>query len=106
MLALASAASGATRPPIVRKPVPFAAHRRAQMAAYEQRHYGLDTWRLTDPKVVVEHYTASTTFSSAWWTFAGNAPNGGELPGTCAHFVVDSDGTIYQLVPLNTACRH
>src|SRR5262249_8840573 len=30
----------------------------------------------------------------------------GELPGTCAHFVVDRDGTIYQLVRLPLACRH
>jgi beta-N-acetylhexosaminidase len=29
-----------------------------------------------------------------------------ELPGTCAHFVVDRDGTIYQLVRLDTICRH
>ena len=29
------------------------------------------------------------------------------LPGTCAHFVVDTDGTMYQLVSLGTAmCRH
>ena len=30
----------------------------------------------------------------------------GELPGTCAHFIVDTDGTIYQLVPLAIMCRH
>jgi len=29
-----------------------------------------------------------------------------ELPGTCAHFVIDRDGTIYQLVSLTTICRH
>ena len=29
-----------------------------------------------------------------------------QLPGTCAHFVVDTDGTIYQLVPLGVRCRH
>ena len=28
------------------------------------------------------------------------------MPGTCAHFVVDRDGTIYQLVPLSVMCRH
>ena len=47
-----------------------------------------------DPKVIVEHYTATTSFSSAWNTFASNAPDPelGELPGTCAHFVVDTTG--------------
>jgi beta-N-acetylhexosaminidase len=58
--------------------------------------------------VIVEHYTASNSFSSAWNTFASNAPDAElhERPGTCAHFVIDRDGTIYQLVPLNTMCRH
>jgi beta-N-acetylhexosaminidase len=78
------------------------------MAAYERRHYRRDTWRLGDPKVIVEHYSASNSFASTWNTFASNAPDPelSELPGTCAHFVVDTDGTIYQLVPLTTACRH
>ena len=30
----------------------------------------------------------------------------GELPGVCAHFVIDTDGTIYQLVNLRVRCRH
>ena len=76
------------------------------MAAYSRRHYGASTWKLSDPKVIVEHYTAGLTFRGAWNTFAANAPHNGELPGTCAHFVIDRDGTIYQLVPLGTRCRH
>ncbi len=58
--------------------------------------------------MIVEHYTASTTFSSAWNTFASDTPDSElhQLPGTCAHFVIDTDGTIYQLVPLGTMCRH
>ena len=96
------------KPPIVQKPIPFDATRRAETAAYAKRHYGLDTWRLMHPHVIVEHYTASTTFASAWNTFASDTPDIElhELPGTCAHFVIDRDGTIYQLVPLTTICRH
>ncbi len=96
------------RPPIVSKPIPFGPARRAETAQYAKRHYGLDTWRLVRPRVIVEHYTASTTFSSAWNTFASDAPDAElhERPGTCAHFVIDRDGTIYQLVPLTTICRH
>jgi len=43
-----------------------------------------------------------------WNTFAVDAPDPElhELPGDCAHFVIDRDGTIYQLVPLNVMCRH
>jgi beta-N-acetylhexosaminidase len=93
---------------IVQKPIPFDAARRTETAGYAARHYGLRTWRLSRPHVIVEHYTASTTFSSAWNTFAADRPDVElhELPGTCAHFVIDRDGTIYQLVPLTTICRH
>ena len=61
-----------------------------------------------DPHVIVEHFTANESFSATWNTFAANSPDPelGELPGTCAHFVVDRDGTIYQLVPLDVMCRH
>ncbi len=105
---LAAAVVVPAKPAIVWKPIPFGANRRAEMAQYAARHYGLSTWRLEHPKVIVEHYTASNTFSSAWNTFANDAPDSElhELPGTCAHFVIDRDGTIYQLVPLNTMCRH
>ena len=77
------------------------------MAAYSKRHYGAGQWRLIHPRVIVEHYTASS-FSSAYATFASDSPDSElhELPGTCAHFIVDTDGTIYQLVNLTTRCRH
>jgi N-acetylmuramoyl-L-alanine amidase len=98
----------APRPHIVQRRIPFGAARRAQMRAYARRHYGIDTAALRDPKVIVEHFTASGTFSSAFNTFAANAPDVElhERPGVCAHFVVDRDGTIYQLVSLKWMCRH
>jgi N-acetylmuramoyl-L-alanine amidase len=96
------------RPHIVPKPIPFGAQRLAETAAYAQRHYGVDTWHIRGPHVIVEHYTVSTTMISAWSTFAQDVPDSElhELPGTCAHFIVDRDGTIYQLVPLDVICRH
>jgi len=97
---------GAPKPPIVWKRIPFGDRRKAEMAGYSKRHYGWRTWHLRDPKVIVQHYTDGTSFSSAWNTFAANSPHNGELPGTCAHFIVDRDGTIYQLVPLWIRCRH
>jgi beta-N-acetylhexosaminidase len=107
-LLLALLLAVAPKPAIVAKPIPFDAHRRAEMAAYAQRHYGLHTWRLVHPHVIVEHYTANNSFSATWNTFASDAPDPElhERPGTCAHFVVDTDGTIYQLVPMTTMCRH
>ncbi|MEO8687831.1 MAG: N-acetylmuramoyl-L-alanine amidase [Solirubrobacteraceae bacterium] len=101
-------AAAAVRPHIVGRRIPFGALRRAQMRAYARRHYGLDTAALRDPKVIVEHFTASSTLSSAFNTFAANAPDVElhERPGVCAHFIVDRDGTIYQLVSLRLMCRH
>jgi N-acetyl-anhydromuramyl-L-alanine amidase AmpD len=94
------------KPPVKWKAIPFGAKRKREMAAYSKRHYGTRTWHLRHPKVIVEHYTDGTTFSGAWNTFAANAPHDGELPGTCAHLIIDRDGTIYQLVPLGVRCRH
>ena len=96
------------KPAIVWKPIPFAAQRKAETAAYAKRHYGLDIWRLTRPHMIVEHYTASDSFSSAYATFSADVPDSElhELPGVCAHFVIDRDGTVYQLVSLTTMCRH
>jgi N-acetyl-anhydromuramyl-L-alanine amidase AmpD len=93
---------------MVVKPIPFGPARRAETAAYARRHYGRNTWRLAHPHVIVEHYTATNSFSSTYATFATDAPDSElhELPGTCAHYVVDTDGTIYQLVPPTIMCRH
>ncbi len=107
-LVTALAVGGPPAPHIVQRPVPFSAARKAETARYAERHYGIDRWRLEHPRVIVEHYTATSTFAPVWATFAADTPDGelGELPGTCAHFVIDRDGTIYQLVPLDTMCRH
>jgi N-acetylmuramoyl-L-alanine amidase len=107
-VALVGTATAPAKPPIVQRPIPFSAERRSETVAYARRHYGLATWRLRQPRVIVEHYTATNSFSSAWNTFASDAPDAElrERPGTCAHFVIDRDGTIYQLVPLSTICRH
>jgi beta-N-acetylhexosaminidase len=106
--AVATRAVAAPRPHIVGRRIPFGATRRAQMRAYARRHYGIATAALRAPKVIVEHFTASGTFASAFNTFAANAPDVElhERPGVCAHFVVDRDGTIYQLVSLRWMCRH
>jgi N-acetyl-anhydromuramyl-L-alanine amidase AmpD len=101
------AAAPPPKPAIVWKPIPFGAKRLAETAQYSKRHYGTASYVLR-PRAIVEHYTASTTFASAYNTFAADVPDGElhQLPGTCAHFVVDTDGTIYQLVRLNVRCRH
>ena len=98
-------ATSPPRPAIVQKPIHLSAERLQQMAAYSKRHYGDDSTVL-DPKVIVLHYTAGSTMRSAWNTFESNQPNVGELPGTVTHFIIDKDGTIYQLLPLDVRGRH
>ena len=95
-------------PPIDVHHIDMNARRRAEMRAYSRRHYGEAIARLTDPKVIVEHFTATSTYGPAWNTFASDAPDAElhERPGTCAHFIVDGDGTIHQLVSLKWRCRH
>jgi N-acetylmuramoyl-L-alanine amidase len=97
-----------SKPKIVWKPIPFPASRKAETASYSLRHYGSSSWRLRHPHVIVEHYTANDSFSATWNTFAADVPDSelGERPGTCSQFVIDTDGTIYQLVPLGVRCRH
>jgi beta-N-acetylhexosaminidase len=104
-------ASSPPPPRILWDPIPFGPGRKAQMAAYVRRHYGSfmkPTWRLIDPQVIVIHYTDSPTFQSTYNTFAADVPDQElhELPGTCAHFVIDKDGAIHQLVSLRVMCRH
>ena len=92
----------------VAKPVPYGAERRADMADYAQRHYGIHDFRLRDPKVIVEHYTATSSFAPVFDYFSRNAPDPelNELPGICSHYVIDRDGTIYRLVRTSIMCRH
>jgi N-acetylmuramoyl-L-alanine amidase len=106
-----SAAPLVPAPRIVWDPIPFGAERKAQMVAYARRHYGSfmrPTYRLLHPRVIVIHYTETPDFSSTFNTFAPDVPDSElhELPGTCAHFVIDQHGVIHQLVPLSIMCRH
>ena len=67
------------------------------------------TARLTDPKVIVEHYTATTRPTRRRGTRSPPTrptSSSHERPGVCAHFLIDRDGTITQLVPLRWRCRH
>ena len=114
LLALLAAAAAPAPPPAPAPPrprihqarIPMPAARLAQLRAFDARHYGLATTRLRHPKLIVEHYTVSTTLASplAYWS-DWRSPAEGEYPKTCAHFVVDTDGRIYQAVSLRLICR-
>lgn len=101
-------AAAPTPPPIVQHRIPFGPARRREMAAYARRHYGIDTWRLRRPRVIVEHLTVNGSLQATFNAFAPDVadPELHEKPGTCAHFAIGRDGTIWQLVALGTMCRH
>jgi N-acetylmuramoyl-L-alanine amidase len=104
----AAAVPSARRPPILQWRIPFPPRRKREMAAYSWRHYGIRDWRLRDPKVIVEHWTQVGSVRATRAVFVPDRPDSevGELPGTCAHFVISRRGTIYQLVDLGIQCRH
>jgi beta-N-acetylhexosaminidase len=97
---------GDVKPSIEWRKIPFGAKRKRQTATYSKRHYGERTYELVGPQVIVEHYTAGVSFDPAWNHFANNGSHLGEKPGVCAHFIIDVDGAISQLVNLGVRCRH
>jgi N-acetyl-anhydromuramyl-L-alanine amidase AmpD len=88
--------------------IPFPQKRKDEMRAYARRHYGISSYVLTKPRVIVEHVAVASSAAATRNVFVPDRPDSElhELPGTCAHFVVDRDGTIYQLVSLKLMCRH
>ena len=88
--------------------IPYPARRKREMRAYARRHYGIDDYRLRDPKVIVEHVAVAGSTSAVFATFAPDVPDVElhELPQVCSHFVVGSDGSVVQMVPLSLMCRH
>jgi beta-N-acetylhexosaminidase len=95
-------------PRVVYRPIPFPDRRKQEMRDYAQRHYGISDYRLSSPRVIVEHYTVTDGFAPVFNAFARDVPDPElhELPGICSHYVIDKDGTVYQLVPTSIMCRH
>ncbi len=102
----AFAAKTVPKPPVVKKYIHFGDGRKAQTADYGRRHYHQHTYWLSNPRAIVLHHTAGSTWQSAWYTFDGNTAYNGEKPGVSAQFIIHKDGTIYQTMPLNLRARH
>jgi hypothetical protein len=108
ILSASTTALAAPRPQIVAKRIPFPAKRKREMASYARRHYGIDSYRLRRPRVIVEHYTVNDSVQATFNTFAPDVADVElhELPGVCSHYVVARNGQIFQLVALSLMCRH
>jgi N-acetyl-anhydromuramyl-L-alanine amidase AmpD len=100
---------------IVKQPVSFDEHRESLSLQYLKERHGIETDQaVIQPKMIVVHYTVIPTFETTMKVFE-NA----ELPGSRAaikgasqlnvssQFVVDRDGTVYQILPEETTfARH
>jgi N-acetyl-anhydromuramyl-L-alanine amidase AmpD len=96
---------------IIQKPIIFDSARIQLTKDYILAHYGIkaETIKIV-PKLIVLHWTAKSTLRASFNTFnlptlAGRQDLPGEL-NVSAHFLVDRDGTIYQLMPDNWMARH
>ena len=108
MTALIAALLVFSPPAIHQWRIPFPQQRKDEMAAYARRHYGINSYRLSNPHVIVEHVSVTPSAAATRNTFVPDHPDPElhELPNVCSHFVVDRDGTIDQLVDLRIMCRH
>ena len=86
--------------------------RQKGMHQYLLQHYGSEHPQTLKAKMVVVHWTGGSTAKSAWNTFASSAlggrsdiQNGGDV-NVSAHYLIDRDGTIFQLLPEDHFARH
>jgi N-acetylmuramoyl-L-alanine amidase len=83
-------------------------------SVYSRDHYGKDTFRLTDPEMIVVHYTAIDSLQETLRFFKPalldhqvrkDIASGGDV-NVSAHYLVDIHGKLYQLAPEDVICRH
>jgi N-acetylmuramoyl-L-alanine amidase len=81
---------------------------------YSREHYGKSSFSLTDPQMIVVHYTAIATLHDTLEffqhplldrRFRADIAQGGDV-NVSAHYVVDTDGALYQLAAEDILCRH
>lgn len=99
---------------IVQTPIEFSSHRVELTKDYIKSHYDLDVKDIKiTPKIVLIHHTAIDSFEESLKRFMPE-----ELPSlrsdissagavnVSTHFMVERDGTIHQLMPLDFMARH
>ena len=97
-------AAYAAAPAIVDKPIAWSEYREQLIRDYAQTHYGMNITYIT-PQAVVVHWTASSTWQSAYNHFYNESRGDGTL-NVASHFIVDRDGTIYRLTAETALNRH
>ena len=99
---------------IVQKPIVFNQKRQQLSLDYLQKRHGIRKTRPTIvPRMIVLHFTGSGTLNSNFNYFnkeeielARRANKNQSILNVSAHFLVDRDGTVYQLLPDTIFARH
>ncbi len=108
------------KPVIVDWPITWTDERTQLAALYFQVHKDwditpstdLDAFITMDPQLVVVHWTAGPSARGAYNTFRNVRQRGQRIRrewnavNLAAHFIVDRDGTIFQLMPADRMGRH
>jgi len=103
-----------TKNSIIQKPIIFTAKRKDMTKEYIKKHYGLRVKNIKiKPKIIVLHWTAVMSFQDSFkrlnaeklFSDRKDIAKASAL-NVSAHFLVDRDGTIYQLMPDNWMARH
>ncbi len=113
-LILIATASCTTTKTIVDSPITFNQERRELTLDYLELRYGIQQQSpQIEPKMIVLHWTVIPTFEKSFEAFdPATLPNWRpdikNVSGlnVSSHFMVDRDGTIYQLLPETTMARH
>jgi len=103
-----------SRPVIIDKPVSFPSDRIALTKAYMNLRYGIASDSIViNPKMIVVHWTAISTFEKSFAEFDKIALDSSRADimksgavNVSIHFLVDKDGTIYRLMPETWMARH
>ena len=99
---------------IIQTPIIFSENRVELTKDYIRSHYDLDVKDIKiTPKIVLIHHTAINSFEESLKRFIpeelpslrSDISNAGAV-NVSAHFMVESDGTIHQLMPLDYMGRH
>ncbi len=102
------------RDPMARPSNIFSGERLRRAADYARRHYGVDGYELRDPEMIVLHYTAFPTLDESLRFFSPplldtdfrKDISAGGTVNVSVHYLVDTDGTLYQTAEENVICRH
>ncbi len=99
---------------IIQKPIAFKKEREAMTKAYIKKHYGLKVKDIKiKPKIIVLHWTAVMDLNDSFarlnpqklLTDRKDIAKASAL-NVSAHYLIDRDGTIYQLMPDDIMARH